>query len=167
MEEGLDTGPVYATRPLPIGPATTAPELHECLAALAAAMIPGIVAGIAAGTLSATPQPETGVTYARKLERAEGRIDFAESAEAIDRRLRALNPSPGCWCLARGERLGLIGGRVVSGTGDPGRVVALPLTVACGEAALEITRVQRAGRKPMPPDELQRGFALPVGTLLG
>ena len=95
-------------------------------------MIPGVVAGIAAGTLPATPQPEDGVTYARKLARDEGRLAFTEPADLIERRLRALNPAPGCWCEARGERLGLLSGRVVAGAGAPGTIVALPLTVACG-----------------------------------
>ena len=78
---------------------------------LAAEMLPEVVAGLAAGTLPAVPQPEAGVTYARKLAREEGRLDFAEPADVIERRLRALNPAPGCWCEARGERLGLLAGR--------------------------------------------------------
>ncbi len=97
----------------------------------------------------------------------EGRLDFTEPAELIERRLRALNPAPGCWCEARGERLGLLAGSVVAGSGAPGTVLALPLTIACGEEALAVTQVQRAGKRPMTPDELQRGFALPVGTRLG
>jgi methionyl-tRNA formyltransferase len=167
MEEGLDTGPVYAMLPLPIGPTTTAMELHERLAALAAEMIPGVVEGIAAGVIVAEPQPAAGVTYARKLAREEGRIDFTEPATQAERRLRALNPAPGCWCEAKGERLGLLAGSVVAGRGAPGTVLALPLTIACGEDALAITQVQRAGKRPMTAEELQRGFALPVGTRLG
>jgi len=166
MEEGLDTGPVYAMRPLPIGPATTAAELHERLSDMAAEMIPGVVADLASGALTATAQPEDGATYARKLARDEGRLVFAEPADLIERRLRALNPAPGCWCEARGERLGLLAGRVVAETGAPGTVVALPLTIACGSGALQVTQLQRAGKRPMTPDELQRGFSLPVGTVL-
>ena len=132
---------------------------------LAAEMLPEVVAGIAAGSLPATPQPEEGVTYAHKLTRAEGRLDFT-SPPTIERRLRALNPAPGCWCEARGERLTLLSGRVVAGAGEPGR---------CRPAAdrrlrhgcIGVTPVQRAGKRPMPPDELQRGFALPLGTRLG
>jgi methionyl-tRNA formyltransferase len=167
MEEGLDTGPVLATRPLPIGPDATAPELHERLARLAAEMLPGVVAGLAAGTLEAIPQSETGVTYARKIARDESRLDFGEPAELVERRLRALNPSPGCWCEARGERLTLLAGRVAPGAGEPGTVIAAPLTIACGRDALAVTLAQRAGRRPLPPDELQRGFPLPPGTRLG
>ena len=167
MEEGLDTGPVYATQPLPICPTTTSAQLHERLAALAAEMVPSVVQGIAVGALAAVPQPEAGVTYARKLARDEGRLSFAEPAELVERRLRALNPAPGCWCEARGERLSLLAGRVVAASGAPGTVIALPLTIACGSDAVAITQVQRAGRRPMPADELQRGFALPLGTVLG
>jgi methionyl-tRNA formyltransferase len=167
MDEGLDTGPVFALRPLPIGPEATASDLHEGLAALAAKMIPDVVAGIDSGTLRAKPQPKDGVTYARKLARDEGRLVFAEPAEMVERKLRALNPAPGCWCEARGERLSLHSGRVVAGTSAPGRIIALPLTIACGTDALQVTQVQRAGKRAMTPDELQRGFALPLGTVLG
>ena len=167
MEEGLDIGPVYATQPLPICPTTTSAQLHERLAALAAEMVPSVVQGIAVGALAAVPQPEAGVTYARKLARDEGRLSFAEPAELVERRLRALNPAPGCWCEARGERLSLLAGRVVAASGAPGTVIALPLTIACGSGAVAITQVQRAGRRPMSAEELQRGFALPLGTVLG
>jgi methionyl-tRNA formyltransferase len=167
MEEGLDTGSIYAMRRLPIGPTTTATALHERLAALASEMIPGVVEGIAAGTLRAVPQPEDRVTYAHKLAREEGRIDFTEPAAQVERRLRALNPAPGCWCEAKGERLGLLAGSVLAGRGAPGTVLALPLTIACGQDALAVGQVQRAGKRPMTADELQRGFALPVGTRLG
>jgi methionyl-tRNA formyltransferase len=167
MEEGLDTGPVLAVQAVPITGTTTAPELHASLSRLAAEMLPGVVAGLAAGTLRAEPQPEAGITYARKLERDEGRLDFAEPAVLIERRLRALNPSPGCWCEARGERLLLLAGAVVGGAGEPGTLIEPPFTVACGERALRVTRLQRAGRKPMTPEELQRGFPLPPGTRLG
>lgn len=166
MEEGLDTGPVYAKRAVPIGPKATASELHGRLAELGAELLIEVLPGIAGGTLRPMPQPEEGVTYARKLERHEGRIDFKEPAWMIERRLRALNPAPGCWCEAQGQRLGLLAGEVVPGSGPPGTVLALPLVVACGEQALAFSRVQRAGRKPMTADELQHGFALPPGTKL-
>ncbi|MFL5335555.1 MAG: methionyl-tRNA formyltransferase [Geminicoccaceae bacterium] len=167
MEEGLDTGPVCAARSLPIGMCATAPELHQQLAALAADMISGVVMDLAAGTLAARPQPDEGVTYARKLARDEGRLDFSEPAELIERRLRALNPAPGCWCEANGERLSLLSGRVVTAAAPPGTIVALPLTIACGSDSIAITQAQRAGKRPMAPEELQRGFPLPLGTVLG
>jgi methionyl-tRNA formyltransferase len=166
MEEGLDTGPVYATRPVPIGPRTTAPELHDALAAAAAAMLPAVLAGIAAGTLPAVPQPAEGVTYARKLRREEGEIDWGEPAVLIERRLRAFDPWPGCHTALGGERLRILAGEVVDAAGESGTVLGLPLTVACGEGALRVTRVQRAGRKPMAAEELQRGFPIPLGAVL-
>lgn len=167
MEEGLDTGPVLATRAVPIGPKTTAAELHAELARLAAELLLGVVEGLATGRLEAVPQPEAGVTYAKKLEPGEGRIDFQEPAALIERKLRALNPSPGCWCEAKGERLLLLSGEVTDGEGEPGTVLRPPLVVACGEGALSLQRVQRAGRRAMAAEELQRGFPLPPGTRLG
>ncbi|HMR30929.1 MAG TPA: methionyl-tRNA formyltransferase [Geminicoccaceae bacterium] len=167
MERGLDTGPVLAMRPTPIGDDDTAWTLHARLAEMAAEMLPGVVDDLLAGRAEARPQPEAGVTYATKLDKAEGRIDFGQPADMVARRLRALNPRPGCWCLARGERLSLIEGAAVDGRGDPGAVIGLPLTVACGSGALRLERVQRSGRKAMSAEELQRGFALPVGSVLG
>ncbi len=167
MERGLDTGPVLAMAPTPIGPQDTAETLHERLAAMAADMLPGVVDDLLAGRAPAQPQPKEGVTYAHKLERAEGRIDFAEPAAVLARRLRALNPRPGCWCEVKGERLALLAGRAVGGGGPPGTVIGLPLTVACGEGALRLDMVQRQGRKPMAAEDLQRGFPLPPGTVLG
>jgi methionyl-tRNA formyltransferase len=166
MEEGLDTGPVYAMRPVPIGPRTTAPELHDALAAAAAAMLPEVLEGIAAGTLPAVPQPAEGATYAHKLRREEGEIDWAEPAALIERRLRAFDPWPGCHTALGGERLRILAGEVVDAAGEPGTVVALPLTVACGGGALRVARVQRAGRKPVTAGELQRGFPVPIGARL-
>jgi methionyl-tRNA formyltransferase len=167
MEEGLDTGPVFAMRPLPIGPTTTAAELHERLAALAAEMLPAVVAGIADGSLAALHQPSEGVVYAHKLARDEGRLDFTLPAADIGRRVRTLNPAPGTWCDVRGERLTLLAADPVPGTGVPGTVIGLPLTIACGADALRVTLAQRAGRRAMPPDELQRGFPIPLGSRLG
>lgn len=167
MEAGLDTGPVYAMRSTPIGPRTTASELHDRLAALAAEMAPDVLDGIAAATLVPQPQPEEGVIYAAKLRREEGELDFAEPAALIERRLRALNPWPGCHATFGGERLSLLEGEVVAGGGASGTVVGLPLTIACGEDALRVTRVQRAGRRAMTAEELQRGFPIPLGSQLG
>jgi methionyl-tRNA formyltransferase len=168
MEAGLDTGPVYAMQAVPIAADTTASDLHERLARLAADMLPALVEDLALGRAQAVPQPEEGVTYAPKLGREEGRLDFAQPAGLLERRLRALNPAPGCWCEARGERLMVRAGHVVPGTdAPPGTILSLPLVVACGRDALSITDVQRAGRKPMTAAELQRGFPLPPGTRLG
>ncbi|MFO1036458.1 MAG: methionyl-tRNA formyltransferase [Geminicoccaceae bacterium] len=167
MEPGLDTGPVFASVRTPIGPRDTAPMLHGRLAELAADILPDTLAGIAAGTLQAKPQATEGVTYAAKLDRGEGRLDFSSPADELDRKLRALNPRPGCFVEVRGERLNILAGEPIEATGEPGTVIALPLTVACGSGALRVDTVQRAGRKAMTAAELQRGFALPLGSRLG
>lgn len=167
MERGLDTGPVLAMRSTPIAAADTAETLHERLAEMAAELLPGVVDELLAGRAVATPQPEAGVTYASKLEKTEGAIDFHVPAELLARRLRALNPRPGCWCMLGNERLSLLAGEAVDATGAPGMVIDLPLTVACGTGAIRLSRVQRAGRKAMTAGELQRGFPVPVGTVLG
>jgi methionyl-tRNA formyltransferase len=167
MDEGLDTGPVLAMRATPIGPGDTATTLHERLAAMAAEMLPEVVDALLAGTALATPQPEAGVTLAPKLQPDEGKLDFGEDAAMLERRLRALNPRPGCWCMAGGERLMVLAGAVAEGSGPPGTVIAAPLVVACGRGALRLTRLQRPGRRPMGAEELVRGFPLPPGSVLG
>jgi methionyl-tRNA formyltransferase len=153
-------------RSTPISPGDTAAALHTRLAEIAADMLPQIVEDLLAGMALAVSQPAEGIIYASKLEGAEGAIDFGQPADQLARKLRALNPRPGTWCIARGERLMLLAGEAVDGGGPPGTVIELPLTVACGEGALRLTRVQRPGRKAMGADELQRGFPLPLGTVL-
>ncbi len=167
MEEGLDTGPVLAMRPVSIGPRTTARELHDRLAALAVELLPDVLAGLEAGTLEATPQPSAGVTYAPKIRKEEGLLDLGRPAAELDRQIRALTPVPGCFCTVLGERLLILEAEPAEGSGAPGTVLALPLTIACGAGALRVLRVQRAGRRPMPAAELQRGFPVPVGTRVG
>ena len=168
MEAGLDTGPVYARQPYPIGPRATAGEIHDALALLAARMLPEAIAGIAAGTLQAVPQPEAGVTYAAKIDKEEGRLDFTRPAVELDRRIRALTPWPGCFCSLGSERLNVLEAEPLAWpTGRPGEIVAAPLTVTCGSGALRITRVQRAGRRAMTAEELARGLRLEPGLRLG
>lgn len=167
MEKGLDTGPVYACRTTPIGPRETAGSLHDRLAALAAELLLAELPAIAAGTAVPTPQPSEGASYAAKIGPEDQRLDFARSAAELDRRIRALSPAPGAWCLARGERLLVLEAEPVEAPGGaPGEIVALPLVVACGRGALALRRVQRAGRRPMRAEELQRGFPLPLGSRL-
>ncbi|MDW8124652.1 MAG: methionyl-tRNA formyltransferase [Geminicoccaceae bacterium] len=167
MDRGLDTGPVLARRETPIGPRETAGELHDRLAAMAAELLLEELPAIEGGTARATPQPEDGASYAAKLGPEDQRLDFAQSAIALDRRIRALAPAPGAFCFARGERLVVLEAEPREGPrGEPGTVVAPPLVVACGEGALALLRVKRAGRKAMSAEELQRGFPLPVGTHL-
>jgi methionyl-tRNA formyltransferase len=167
MDKGLDTGPLLAVRSVPIELDDTATSLRARLGTLAAEMLPAVVADLLNGRARPTPQPSEGVTLAPKLRPEEGRIDFRAPAVEIGRRLRALNPNPGCWCELRGERLILLAGEPTAGCGKPGTVVALPLTVACSEGAIRLTQVQRPGRRPMDAASFVRGFPLQPGDRLG
>jgi methionyl-tRNA formyltransferase len=167
MEEGLDTGPMLMREPISIGAAETAGVLHDRLAERAASLVPAFVAGVAGGTLAAEPQDDAQACYARKLDKTEAHLDFAAPAELLARRVRAFDPWPGTWCSVGDERLAVLQAAAVPGTGEPGRVVGLPLDIACGQGVLRVSRVKRQGRKAMSAAELQRGFAIPLGTQLG
>jgi len=166
MDEGPDTGGVYAMESLSITETTTAQELHDALSALGAEMIVAALDGIALGELEAAPQPDDGVTYAAKLQRDEGRIDWARPAAEVARKVRALNPWPGVWCEQAGERLKVLEATPTDGNGAPGTVIAEPLVVACGEGALAVTRAQRAGKGAMDAADLVRGHPVPVDEVL-
>jgi methionyl-tRNA formyltransferase len=111
-------------------------------------------------------QPETGVTYASKIEKHEARLDFSGSAEALERQVRAFNPSPGAYFEHEGERIKVLRADPVAGSGEPGTVLDHKLIIACGTGALAPMLVQRAGRGPMSAAELLRGFPIPPGTRL-
>ena len=167
MDAGLDTGPMLLKEAVPIGPKATAQELHDRLAALGASLVVRALAGLAAGTLAAVQQPAEGVTYAKKLAREEGRLDWRKTAAELERAVRALNPAPGVWLEHGGERIKVLAAEIVAAaSGAPGTVLDAALTVACGSGALRLTRLQRPGRAPMEADALLRGFAIPVGTRL-
>ncbi len=146
----------------------TAGELHDRLAQMGAALLPRAIDGLGNGALAATPQPDIGVTYAKKIDKAEARIDWRHSAGALERRIRAFNPVPGAWFAAGGERIKLLLGEVAPGTADaaPGTVLDDDLTVACGGGALRLLLLQRAGKAALPAEALLRGFAIPRGTVL-
>ncbi len=164
MEAGLDTGPMLLKKRLAIAPDATGGSLHDALAPMGAAAIVEALAKLDA--LVPEKQGE-GASYARKLDKDEARIDWSQPADDLARRIRAFDPFPGAWFAHGGERFKVLGARATKGSGAPGTVVATPLVVACGTGALELTRVQRAGRAPMDAGALLRGFALPVGTVLG
>jgi methionyl-tRNA formyltransferase len=167
MEAGLDTGPILTMESVPIGPGTTAGELHDTLAALAARLVGPALDDLAAGRLRSRTQPAEGVTYAAKIDKAEGRIDWTRPATEIERRVRALDPWPGCWTEAGDARLRVLAAEVVAGRGRPGEVLDERLTVACGEGALRLTRVQRGGGRPMDVEAFLRGAPIPAGCRLG
>jgi methionyl-tRNA formyltransferase len=165
MDEGLDTGPMLLAEAVPIGPETTASTLHDTLAALGARLILRALAE----NPPAVPQPDEGVTYAPKLTREDGRIDWSRDAAAIDRQVRALNPWPGTHTRRGDEVLKVLGAAPL-----PERTEAPPGTVldggrvACGGGSvLRLTRLQRAGRAPQEIDAFLRGYPLAPGDRLG
>jgi methionyl-tRNA formyltransferase len=166
MDEGLDTGPVLLREATPLGPRATATELHDRLAALGSRMIVEALQGLAAGTLTAMPQPGEGITYAAKLTREEGRLDWSRPAAVLERQVRAFTPWPGAWFTHASERIKVLAAEPMTGSGRPGQVLDGAFTVACGEGALRLTRLQRAGKAPLDADAFLRGFALPPGIVL-
>lgn len=158
MEAGLDTGPVLLRKVTAIGAEETTGELHDRLAAIGAEAIVEALARLR--ELTPEVQPEEGVTYAAKIDKAEARIDWARPAAEVARLICGLSPFPGAWCDVVGGRVKFHGARVVAGKGAPGEVIS-GFTVACGEGAVEITRVQREGKKAMAADEVLRGMDLP------
>jgi len=153
MDAGLDTGPMLLREAVPIGARMTTPQLHDALAELGARLAVRALADMP----EPVPQPADGVTYAAKLTRADGKVDWRHSAEALDRQIRALNPWPGTFAMMGGDVVKLLAARPVSGGGPPGRVLAPDFTVACGEGALLLERVQRAGRPAMSGAAFLRG----------
>ena len=170
MDEGLDTGPILLVERVPIGPNTTAGELHDELARVGASLMVRALAALERGSLDATPQSEEGVTYAAKIDKAEARIDFTRPAREVHDLIRGLSPLPGAWFESgpegRRERIKVLRSELADGDGPPGTVLDDRLTVACGEGAVRLTLLQRAGRKPMSAEEFLRGFDLPAGTKL-
>lgn len=161
MDEGLDTGPMLARTTLDIRQ-KNAGQITTELAEIGA----GLLIEWLAHPTSPVPQPIAGATYASKIDKAEARIDWSVPAELIERKVRAFNPIPGSWFEARGERIKLLGAVMVEGSGSPGAVLDGELTIAAGSGAVRPTAVQRAGRAPMEPSELLRGFPIPEGTIL-
>ena len=169
MDEGLDTGPILAAETVPIGPEITGGSLHDTLAQLSARLIVDAVHGLAEGTLTETPQPEDGATYAAKLEKHEAAIDWRTPATHIERTVRALAPAPGAWFTQGGERIKLLAAAETGSAGGepPGTVLDGALTIACGEgSALSPLRLQRAGKAPMETDAFLRGRPIEAGTRL-
>ena len=158
MEAGLDTGPVLLRKAVEIGAEETTAELHDRLSALGAGAIIEVLANL--DGLEPVLQPEEGVTYAKKIDKAEAWVDWSKPAIEVDRLIRGLSPFPGAWCDVDGERLKLLRSRVVEGKGAAGQVLG-GLRIACGDGAVEILQAQRQGKRPMEAEELLRGFELP------
>jgi methionyl-tRNA formyltransferase len=169
MEEGLDTGPVAMAERVPIAPDATAGDLHDRLAPLGADLMVRALAALERGSLSLTPQSEAGVTYAYKIDKDETRIVWARPWQQVHDHIRGLSPFPGAWFDLAGEgtRVKVLRTTKGEGAGVPGTVLDDKLTVACGEGALRILQLQRAGRQAMKADEFLRGAAVAAGTRFG
>lgn len=162
MDEGLDTGAMLVKESLPIGPDMNAGALHDALAAQGARLI---VATLAAPLPQPVPQPADGVTYAAKISPAEAQIDWSRSAAEIERQIRAFAPVPGAWCLMDdGARLKVLAAEVVGKSGTAGVALDDALAIGCGEGALRLTLLQKAGKKAMNAGDFLRGQKVPAGT---
>lgn len=159
MEAGLDTGPVLLREKLAIGATETTGELHDRLSAMGARMICETLDRL--DSLTPEGQPETGVTYAAKIDKAEAKIDWSRPAAELVRLVNGLSPFPGAWCEVAGERVKLLRADLVAGAGEPGTVLQ-GFDIACGAGALRVLEAQREGKKPMPSAEILKGLALPA-----
>jgi len=166
MAEGLDTGPVALREVISIEPNMTAGDLHDALASLGARMMPVALAALERGSLQFTPQPAEGVTYAAKIEKSETRIDWGKPRKQVHDHCRGLSPSPGAWFELAGQRIKVLRTTRVEGSGVPGTVLDDRLMVACGEGAVRLLEVQRAGRQPMKAEDFLRGIKVAPGTQL-
>ena len=163
MEAGLDTGPMLATLRTTID-SKTAGELTEELANKGAQLMVGTLRQL--DNHRPVTQPEDGVTYARKIDKTEARLDFTAEAEQVERQVRAFQPAPGAFFELEGERYKVLAAQVVAGSGEPGSVLDDALTIACGSGAIRVTRIQRAGKPAMDTADLLRGRPVPAGTLI-
>ncbi len=164
MEEGLDTGPVLATWRTAIDEQTTTGVLQETLSREGARLMVAALGDLARGAAHEVVQPAEGVTYAKKIVPEEARIAWAKPARAVLAHVHGLNPAPGAWAMLGETRVKILRTRVVVGHGVPGMVIGGPLIVACGEGALEILELQRAGRGVQSAAEFLRGFPVALGT---
>ena len=169
MEKGLDTGPICLSKDFAIAPETTAGALHDALSRAGASLIVEALERLEAGALEERPQPDVGVTYAAKIGKAETRIDFTRNPGDVINHIRALAPQPGAWFEAAGpdgktERIKALAAETAPGAGAPGAVLDDGLAIACGEGAVRLALVQRAGKKPVAAEEFLRGFPIPAGA---
>ena len=174
MDEGLDTGPVALTETVPIASDVTAGQLHDQLAGLTARLMAEAMARLEAGELHVTPQSPDGVVYAAKISKSETRVDFSRHACQVHDHVRGLAPSPGAWFEldlgGRTERIKLLATSVAQNTGGsaaPGTVLDENLTVACGEGAVRLLTLQKAGGKPLAASDFLRGTPVQPGTVIG
>ncbi len=170
MDEGLDTGGMAMMERMPIDADMTAGDLHDRLASIGSDLMHRALGALERGTLQVTPQPENGVTYANKLDKGETRIDWSKPAQEVHNHIRGLSPFPGAWFELPGDkgpvRVKVLRSTRVQGSGAPGALIDENLTIACGDGAIRILELQRAGKQPMKADEFLRGTQLPRGAVL-
>jgi methionyl-tRNA formyltransferase len=174
MDEGLDTGAIAMAQRVPVAPDATAGDLHDRLSRLGADLMVRALGALERGSLTLTPQPQAGVTYASKIANDETRIDWARPWQEVHNHIRGLSPFPGAWFELEGEGRNATAVRVKvlrstrgEGFGIPGTVIDNELTVACGDGSVRIVELQRAGRQAMAAGEFLRGSPVSVGTRLG
>lgn len=168
MDAGLDTGPVLSEAKTPISPDETGETLHDRLAMMGADLLVATLPKYAAGDLTPQPQPDDGMTYAAKLEKHEGRLDFADTVQDLDRRVRAFSPWPGTYFEVDGQRVKVMSAEVSDTPADapPGTVLDDCLTIACANGTFRPTKIQRPGKGAMETDLCLRGFPIDPGTVL-
>jgi methionyl-tRNA formyltransferase len=166
MDEGLDTGPMIATMTIPLASTTTIQELHDQMAQAGAKLLVDTVPGYVQGLLPLIPQPIEGVTYADKLSKLDGLVDWRNEASFIERQVRALTPWPGVIFSYHNEKFKILAAEVVDLRGEPGKVLDHQLTIACGEKALRILKIQRSGGKPLETRAFLNGYEISQGLRL-
>jgi len=171
MEAGLDTGPIRLSELVPIKPDDTAASLHDRLMEAGALMWPRTLSALERGSLEAVPQSDDGVTYAHKISSEEARIDWSRSAAELANHIRGLSPFPGAWFQLPGDkgpvRVKVLMAIAVEGIGEPGTALDDMLTIACGEGAVRLVKLQREGKGAMMAEDFLRGTIVPAGTVLG
>jgi methionyl-tRNA formyltransferase len=164
MDEGLDTGAMAMAERMPIGADMTAGEMHDALSCLGADLMLRVLAAAERGSLALTPQPQAGVTYAEKISKSETRIDWSKPWKQVHDHIRGLSPFPSAWFEVGGVRVKVLRSTKSDGSGAPGTVLDDKLTIACGDGAVRLVQVQRAGRQPMNAEEFLRGTPVTTGA---
>ena len=168
MDEGLDTGAMAKdlglAEPVAIAADMTAGDLHDVLARRGAELMPRALAALERGALTLTPQPEIGVSYAGKISKEETRIDWSRPARQVHDHIRGLSPFPGAWFELGGVRVKALRSTLAKGSGVPGTVLDDRLTIACGDGAVRLCQVQRAGKQPMQAEDFLRGTPVKAGA---
>jgi methionyl-tRNA formyltransferase len=164
MDEGLDTGAMAMAERIPIGADMTAGDLHGALSRLGADLMLRALAAAERGSLTLTPQPDEGITYAEKISKNETRVDWSKPWQQVHDHVRGLSSFPGAWFEVDGVRIKALRSTKGGGSGAPGVVLDDKLTIACGIGAVRLTQVQRAGKQPMSAEEFLRGTPVKAGA---